>query len=37
LVELPRKLLGVFNVEAEQDVLDGFNLLMDFFDRFEEV
>ena len=37
LVELPGKFFGVFDVEAEQDVLDGFDFLRDLCGRFEQV
>ena len=37
LAELARKLFGVFNVEAEQNVFDGFDFLRNFFGRLEQV
>ena len=37
LAELARKLFGIFDVEAEQNVFDGFDFLRDFFGRLEQV
>ena len=37
LADLLGKLLGVFGIEAEQDVLDCFDFLRDLFGGFEQV